>query len=283
MGKMIFKIIFVIFLVLGSLYLYGTYVEPKILKVQDYKIKNEKITDNFDGFKIVHISDIHYGRSYNKEELNKLVKKINELEADIVVLTGDLLDRDTKMTTTMVGSIASELNKIEAKSGKYAINGNHELKFDEWDNIISSGGFINLNNDYDTIYNNSYNEIMISGLSTKWDKKPIEDKHSKAEDYINSFEKDGPIYKILLIHEPDYIDTLENNPYDLVLAGHSHGGQVRIPFVGALYKPDGAKKYFEGHNKVKDADLYISNGFGVSNFNIRLFNPPTINVYRLVK
>ena len=254
------KFLFIFILIIGLVYLYGSFIEPKNIKVKEYKISNENITDNFNGFKIVHLSDIHYGRLFELADLKKLVKKVNELKPDIVVITGDLIDRDTKMTTSMATSISDELKNISAESGKYAIAGNHDVNFDEWDNIISNGGFMNLNNNYDTIY-----------------------KNQKTQNYLNSFEKDGPIYKILLMHEPDYIDDLKDNPYNLILAGHSHGGQVKIPFVGTVLKPDGAKKYYDGHYSLENSDLYVSTGIGVSNINFRLFDPPIINVYRLVK
>lgn len=270
-------------LLIGGIYLYGTYVEVKNLKVHEYQIKNEKITENFNGYKIVHLSDIHYGRVFNLKDLKKLVKKVNNFKPDIVVITGDLIDKDTKMTTTKAEKISTELSKISAESGKYAISGNHDMKFDEWENIINSGGFTNLNNSYDTIYNKGYNFMVIAGISSFKDKEAITNKNQKTENYLNSFEKDGPIYKILLMHEPDYIDQLKNNPYDLILAGHSHAGQIKIPFVGPIYTPKGAKKYTDGHYKVNSADLYVSNGIGVSLYNFRLFNTPSFNVYRLIQ
>ena len=277
------KLLLILILIGGLVYLYGTYFETKNYKVHDYTIKNKKITDNFDGFTIVHISDIHYGRIFEKKDLNKIVKMINKVNPDIVVLTGDLIDKDTKMTTTISADISTELSKINATSGKYAINGNHDAKFDEWENIINNSNFINLNNNYDTIYNKGYEFILIAGVSSFKDKESITNKNQKTENYLNSFEKDGPIYNILLIHEPDYIDDLENNKYDLILAGHSHNGQINLPFLGPLIKPEGGAKYYESYYKIKNSDLYISNGLGVSTFNFRLFNSPSFNVYRLVK
>ena len=102
-------------------------------------------------------------------------------------------------------------------------------------------------------------------------------------DYLNSFESGGPIYKILLLHEPDAIDDLSVNPFDLILAGHSHAGQVRLPFIGAVILPEGAQKYYDSHYKIENSDLYVSNGLGVSNYNFRLFNTPSYSVYRLVQ
>lgn len=278
-----FKFLLLLILIGGLIYLYVTYFELKNYQVHDYKVASKKITDNFDGFTIVHLSDLHYGRVFEKKDLEKIVKMVNKINPDIVVITGDLIDKDTKMTTTISADISSLLNKIKAVSGKYIISGNHDLKFDEWENIVNNTGFINLNNNYDTIYNKSYDFIMIAGLSSFKDKESITNKNQKAENFLSSFEKDGPVFNILLMHEPDYIDDLEKNKYDLILAGHSHGGQIIIPFVGPIIKPAGANKYYDTHYKIKDSDLYISNGLGVSNYNFRLFNTPSFNVYRLVQ
>lgn len=277
------KLFLFLILIIGLTIAYGFFIEPKLITVKEQKITINNWPDNFNGFKIVHISDIHYGRMFNEESLKRLVNSINEQKPDIVVLTGDLIDKDTNMTTNMANKISEFLNKIEATSGKYAINGNNDLKFDEWTNIITNGGFKDLNNTYDTIYKDGYSNIFIAGASTIKDKLSINDKLKTSIDYLNSFEKNGPIYKILLLHEPDVIDDMSVNPFDLILAGHSHAGQVRLPFIGAIILPDGAKKYYDSHYKIENSDLYISNGLGVSNYNFRLFNTPSYNVYRLVE
>ena len=277
------KLFLFLILIIGLTIAYGFFIEPKLITVKEQKITINNWPDNFNGFKIVHISDIHYGRMFNEESLKRLVNSINEQKPDIVVLTGDLIDKDTNMTTNMASKISEFLNKIEATSGKYAINGNNDLKFDEWTNIITNGGFKDLNNTYDTIYKDGYSNIFIAGASTIKDKLSINDKLKTSIDYLNSFEKDGPIYKILLLHEPDVIDDMSVNPFDLILAGHSHAGQVRLPFIGAIILPDGAKKYYDSHYKIENSDLYISNGLGVSNYNFRLVNTPSYNVYRLVE
>ena len=276
------KLFLIIILIIGLIVAYGFLIEPKLITVKEQKITINNLPDNFDGFKIVHISDIHYGRLFDEESLKKLVKSINEQKPDIVVLTGDLIDKDTHMTTNMANKISKYLNNRSATTGKYAINGNNDLNFDEWYNIITNGGFRDLNNTYDTIYKDGYQSIFISGASTIKDKLSINDKLKTSVDYLNSFQKDGPVYKILLLHEPDAIDDLTVNPFDLILAGHSHAGQIRLPIIGPVYLPDGAKKYYENHYKIENADRYISNGLGVSNFNFRLFSVPSYTLYRLV-
>ena len=92
-------------------------------------------------------------------------------------------------------------------------------------------------------------------------------------------------YKIILVHEPDYIDTITSkyNNTNLVLAGHSHNGQINIPYIKKLLLPEGSKKYYNNYYKVNNTNLYISSGLGESNINFRLFNKPSINFYRINK
>lgn len=277
------KLFIIIILIISAIIAYGFLVEPKLITVKEQKISLDNWPDNFNGFKIVHISDLHYGRIFNNQSLKKLVQSINEQKPDIVVLTGDLIDKDTHMTTKKANQISNLLKKINATTGKYAVNGNNDLNFDEWVNIVTNGGFKDLNNTYDTIYKDGYSSLFIAGASTVKDKLSINDKLKTSIDYLNSFTKDGPIYKILLLHEPDTIDDLSVNPFDMILAGHSHAGQVRLPFLGPIILPDGAQKYYDNHYKIDNSDLYISNGLGVSNYNFRLFNTPSYSLYRLVQ
>ncbi len=279
----ILKIVVFLILLISAIIAYGFFIEPKLITVKEQKITINNLPDNFNGFKIVHISDIHYGKIFDQKQLQKLVDSINEQKPDIVVLTGDLLDKNTYINQNTVTQISTLLNKINATAGKYAINGENDLNFDEWMTIITKAGFKDLNNTYDTIYKDGYQSIFIAGASTKEDKLSINDKLKTSIDYLNSFEKDGPIYKILLLHEPDTIDELTVNPFNLILAGHSHGGQVRLPLIGPLIYKEGAIKYHNNYYKIENTDLYISNGLGASNYNFRLFNTPSYNLYRLVQ
>ena len=93
-------------------------------------------------------------------------------------------------------------------------------------------------------------------------------------------------YTVLLLHEPDQVDHLNdftedtNYTFDIALAGHSHLGQVRVPYIGALWTPYGSKKYYDEHYVLDNRDLYISGGLGTSGLKLRFFNKPSINVYR---
>lgn len=284
--KLIVFLSIIVVLICGGIY-YSRFIATTGLTVKEYTIKNSKIPDSFHGAKIIHISDLHYKTTYYKKEVEKMVKKINELKPDLVVLTGDLFDKDTKYTSQDFEELTKELLKIEPTIGKYAISGNHDIQVPEWETVIKNSGFTNLNDTFDTIYMNSLNPLLIVGASSSLNNmKDINDRLKPANDYIKSIagqEKKNniPNYKILLLHEPDYIEDIDYQQFDLVLAGHSHNGQVRMPGIGAIILPEGAKKYYEQHYTLNQTDLYISSGLGTSTIPYRLFNKPTINLYRL--
>lgn len=279
--KKIFKYIGILILIVLLLLLYSRFIATTGLKVKEYKIVNSNITTSFHGLKIVHISDIHYGRTVNESEINKVVNKINYIKPDIVVLTGDLLDSDTKLNEKQINTLSKALNHIETKYGKYAISGNHDYSHEEWEQIINDSGFINLNDTYDIICNDNYENILISGMSNNtYNKIDINEKLQTTNNYLNNT-NDNIVYKILIMHEPDFLTKFDYSIYDLVLAGHSHNGQVRLPFIGAIILPPNAKLYYDEYYDLGNTDLYISSGLGTSNIDFRFFNRPSINFYRI--
>lgn len=274
-----FCLLFIFFI--SSVLLYSRYIGTSGIEINEYKIKNNNLSSDFYGFKIVHITDIHYGRTINEKELNDLVKQINLTKPDIVVLTGDLIDKDTDLNEKDIEIISKALSKIEVRVGKFAIKGNHDYKFKKWDILIENSGFTNLNDTYELIYGNENDYILLAGISTNlYGKLTIEEKLKGTDEFVNSSEI-KPNYSILLMHEPDFIDNIDYSKYNLVLAGHSHNGQVRLPFIGAIYTPNFAKEYYDNYYKLKTTDLYISSGLGTSEINFRLFNRPSFNLYRL--
>jgi len=252
--------------------IYARYVGTSGLILKEYNIKSSSITNTYNGLKIAHFSDFHYGRTTHIEELKKLVNYINKSKPDIIVFTGDFIDKDTRIISDdTYNKIIEELKKLDSTYGNYYVNGNHDDKFDRYKQMMDSSNFIDLNNNYDVIFNKSNEPILISGLSTKADTKFLEDVFK--DKFYN--------YKINIMHYPDDIDTIKDYNYDLVLSGHSHNGQISIPFYGAVVIPSHAKKYNKPYYKINNTNLYISSGIGVSDFNFRLFNRPSYNLYRL--
>ncbi len=283
--KKILKILFITIFFLVLIILYGRLIGTKGLIIKEYKIVNDNFVDNFYGLKIVHISDIHYGDTTNKKDLEQIVEKINLLRPDIVIFTGDLYSNELESIDK--DELITNLKNIKVNIKKYAVKGNHDDE--SWNEIMKESNFIDLNNNIDVIYNNNDSNILIAGLNTNEDTlEGIEKINSLLKPNGSNTENEQAEtnaetnfnYKILLLHEPDKILEFDYSNYDLILAGHSHNGQVRIPFIGALYTPKGAKKYYDEFYDLGNTKLYISSGIGTSILKFRLFNKPSINFYR---
>lgn len=281
--KNVILVLLALLLIIFIVFLYALFIGSKGLKVKEYKLEIANLPEEYHGLKIAHISDIHYGETINKKELKKLKDKVNSLKPDIIVFTGDISTNG--LNKKQIEEVSQIMSEMKASIGKYAINGNHDYKFKKWDILIDNSGFTNLNDTFEIIYKNESQPIMLSGISTNlYGNKNIKDKIEPIMDYLNSFDENStnePIYSILLLHEPDFIEDIDYNKFDLVLSGHSHNGQVRLPFIGALYTPVGAKKYYDEYYKIDNTDLYISSGVGTTLLGVRLFNRPSFNFYRI--
>jgi uncharacterized protein len=263
--------------------LFSHFISTSGLKVNEINVE-ASISDNFHGLKIIHLSDIHYGRTTWKKDLDYISKQVNLSKPDIIVITGDLIDRDTKMNEDKEKTIIEFLNSMNATLGKYAIKGNHDAEFSNWEDIIKKGDFSNIDDDFDLIYKDTLIPFLISGVSTNlMVETSIEEKMSKVSEYLSNEENVKPDFNLLLVHEPDYLDKMDLSKFDLILAGHSHNGQFRLPLLGTIILPEGAKEYYEPYYKIQNKDVYISSGIGTSTLSFRLFNRPSINLYRIIK
>ena len=278
--KKIIKWMIIIFIILFLLILYARYIGPMGFITKEYTINDKDIPKGFDGIKIVHFSDLHYNRALSLDKVNKIVDEINLINPDIVVFTGDLIDKDVNLTNKDYNNLINSLRKINSKYGKYAVMGNHDFYKDKDKviNIYNDSGFKYLDNSSDIIYSSDNETIFIGGINTVSYQM---DDVDKTMEYFNNHDD---MFKIILVHEPDIADKIvDSYNVDLILAGHSHNGQVRLPFIGALYKPNYAKKYYDNYYNLNGTNLYISSGIGFSTLNYRLWNKPSINFYRINK
>lgn len=279
--KLILILLFLILLIC-SILLYARYISTKGIEIKEYRIKNQNITENFHGLKIVHISDINYKTTINKTDLCKIVDKINITKPDLVVLTGDFFNQNIKYSQTDIQDIIECMSKINATLGKYAISGDQDYSYENYNTFLENIGFNNLNDTYDFIYKDDKNYILLSGISSIKNKdKSLEEKLAPINEALNNENK--AIYNILLIHEPDLIDSIEFHSFNTILAGHSLNGQVIIPFIGGIIIPENAKKYYKEYYNLDSTNLYISGGIGTTNINFRFFNKPSFNLYRITK
>ena len=282
MKKIIRGFLFLI-LIIGIVVIYARYIGTSGLVTHEYAINSSSIDNSFDGLKIVQFSDLHYKRVIDKEYLNLLKEEINLIKPDIIFFTGDLIDKDFDITDNDKNDLISFLSSIKSKYGKYAVNGDndHEKDSDLLNDIYTSSDVILLNNSYDIIYGNNSDKLFIGGVDTySYNMANIDD----VMKYFNSDTTSDINYKIILVHEADYVDNiLDKYDVNLVLAGHSHNGQINIPFVKNLFLPYGSKKYYKNYYHINNTDLYVSSGIGEAKFNFRLFNRPSINFYRINK
>ena len=130
-------------------YLYTTYISSKIITVKEERIISEKLPSNFDGLKIIQISDIHYGSTIFMDDIKKLVSLVNRRNPDLVVFTGDLINKGYKINSKEQENLIKQLKKIKSTIGKYAIMGEEDT--DQFTTIMNQSEFTILNNDYDLI------------------------------------------------------------------------------------------------------------------------------------
>lgn len=267
----------VIIAILGTLFFtYTTYVSTAKVGVREYRIINEKIPDNFNGLKIIQMSDLHYGSTMFNKDVKKIVALINDRKPDIVVFTGDLINKNYNLDSKEQEELINNLKGISTTINKYAVLGDEDNE--KIATIFNQSNFIILRDESDLIYNSTTNPILLVGINTR-SKEPDID---KAYSYFKEPTHNANIYTIVISHEPDIADDIvDTYNSDLLLSGHSHNGNIRIPFVKySLFKVKGAKKYDQDYYKLNTTDLYISSGLGTKG-GIRLFCRPSINFFRL--
>lgn len=271
------KIISFLIIIISFIIMYSRFIGTDGLVIKETAIVDSNLPKNFYGLKIVQISDIHYKVTTTKDELKEIVKEINLLKPDIVILTGDLFDSNIKYKKDDYTDLIKLLNKIDSNIDKYAIKGEDDLKINKWEEVISESNFIDLNDKHELIYNNGLDPILLIGISSNYKKNHIKKTLTSIQEEINTEYK----YSILLTHEPDVIDDIDYSKFNLILAGHTHGGQVKLPFMGGIIKDKYAKVYTNDYYDLGNTKLYISSGIGTSKYKFRLSNKPSFNFYRL--
>lgn len=275
--KLWVKLLLISLVLISGLILYSRYIGTNGLIVKEYSIVNDKIPNSFYGLKIVHISDIHYKVTTTKENLEKIVNKINLLKPDIVIFSGDLFDKNIKYKEKDYKDLTKLLKSIDYNIEKFAIKGEDDLKVKNWEKIINDSDFKNLNNTYEFIYSNGIEPILLVGVESNYKNltinQTINDIYSELNTEYN--------YSILIMHEPDLIDKIDYSKFNLILAGHSHNGQIILPFVGGIIKDKYSKKYLNNYYELNNTRFFISSGIGTTKYKFRFLNKPSINLYRL--
>ncbi len=272
-----FKFLLIFLILFYGFYLYTTYISTGSIIVKEKRIINNNIPNSFNGLKIIQFSDLHYGSNIDSAKLEEIINLINERNPDLVFFTGDLISKEYKLNNKEQEDIIEKLKSINASLGKYAVYGNEDS--DKYSTIMNQSNFTILNNEYDLIYNNSNETILLSGFGSLLNNNLDVD---KGLSYYNEATSNTNIYSIALFHEPDSVDKiLSKRNVNLLLAGHSHNGTIRLPYFGGIIKKAGAKKYNDSFYKLGDSEFYISSGLGTEGDGIRLFCKPSINFFRI--
>lgn len=268
------KFLIILLILIVSIFLYGRFLEPNLLKVQEYEITNSNIPSAFDNFKIVQFSDLLYRETTTKDEIKRIVKKINECNPDIIIFTGDLINKNYKLSDDDKENLIKELTNLNPTLYKYAVIGDNDKEnLDLYKSILDAANFKLLNNAQEYLFYKDINPIKLIGLT---DLSNIDALNTNEENIT-------PVYTIAITHYPDNIDAIKENNYDLILTGHSLGGIISIPFYGATIKKENAKIYSDNYYQFNNTNAYINNGIGTEDFTFRLFNVPSISLYRLHK
>jgi len=258
-------------------YLYAHRIEPSLLDIQEQQIKHPLIPKSFEGIKMVQFSDTHLGFQYNLSQFKKLAAKINDLQPDIILFTGDLMDEPNKYTE--MNNLLPVLEKLHAPLGKYCIFGNHDhggYGSEIYRNIMETTNFTVLLNESIPIKLKDGSSIYLLGIDDAMLGKP--DLPLALKKVPNNR------FTLLLSHAPDLADTALQYPIHWQISGHSHGGQVKIPFIGALVMPPFAQKYPEGLYSIGEENpltLYVNRGIGTTRLPFRFMAKPELTIFTL--
>lgn len=250
------------------------------IDVSHYQIKSTKISNKYNNYKIMLLTDLH-----NRDITNKLVKIVNDENPDIIVMSGDMINEKVEG----FDNFFKLCEKLKDKTIYYVFGNHEENMSDEKQNefinkIKDKTNVILLNNDKlelednFNIYGFSHQvKYYLASTKEKIDIKYIEDRIGKID--TNEF-------NLLISHDPLLYDLYSEYGFDVVLSGHLHGGIINIPFIGGLLSPDFTffPKYYKGVNKIEDTSLVISRGLGYGYIiPIRMFNRAEVVIINLMK
>lgn len=224
--------------------LYSYFVEPRWIDVHSTTLRTVKLKDA--GFRIVQITDLHCDRTAGNEE--RVVRIVNGLKPDIVVATGDCLNDRAGLPR-----LRQMLGRLEAPLGKFAVTGNFEVR--HWSDVdpFEDTGFRKLERET-VVVTKGADSIAISGMGYVPSGATAEPIDGPADDR----------YDVFLFHTPDLVEDFAHRGIDLYLCGHTHGGQVAMPWYGALITLSKfGKKYESGMHRVGDTVLYVNRGLGL--------------------
>jgi len=256
----------------GGGLVYALKVEPGWVDVEPVPLVLPRLAAEFDGYRIAHISDLHLDDWMTRERLARAVELVNRQSPDLVAITGDFF---TYAPERFAGDMVSLLGSLAARDGVVAVLGNH----DHWTDatvvrrVISAGGAINVSNGVHTLRRGAA-MLHVAGVDDVWEDQ------DRLDLVLEALPQAGAA--LLLAHEPDYADvSAATGRFDLQLSGHSHGGQVVLPWRGPPILPHLAQKYPLGLYQVGRMRQYTNRGLGMVSPRVRLNCRPEVTVLTL--
>ncbi|WP_195990071.1 metallophosphoesterase [Clostridium sp. D53t1_180928_C8] len=277
------KILFMAAIILVGLFDFFKWQNNSI-SISEIVFKNDIVPKGFLGYKILHISDLHNKEFGSKQ--NRILSKIEKIDPDIIVITGDLIDSNNTNIDVAMELINGAINIAPI----YYVSGNHEAWSGSYSDIksrLENSGVVVLDNQKIEVFNDN-DSIDIIGLS---DPSFIESDwleyagNTKTKNLLTTLTEDSSNFKILLSHRPELFDIYSNSNVNLIFSGHAHGGQIRLPFIGGLIAPNQGffPKLTEGIHTSNNTSMIISRGLGNSIIPVRIFNRPELIVVTLSK
>ena len=269
----------------AGVFLYSRYVEPYWVAVERVALTLPRLAPPFDGYRIVHISDFHLDGWMTPERLERVVDLVNEQEPDLVAITGDFV----AVSVDYISGLPGPLGRLKAADGIVAILGNHDHMNDAGAvrRALSSAGVVDVSNDVYTLRRDGA-ALHVCGVDS------VMEGYDRLNEVLETLDDAEPGCAVLLAHEPDFADkTAATGRFDLQLSGHSHGGQVRIPFLktpyivpllsrlGYSFVPPLIYEYPSGLYEVGEMYQYTNRGLGVIYARFRLNSRPEITVLTL--
>ncbi len=251
----------------------GWRFDPDKITVTHLSIHLPRLPGEFDGYSIVQLSDFHLGTWLDGQDLVHIVNIVNQLEPDVIAITGDFVNSDPERFEQI---LIQALSKFEAEDCKVAVLGNH----DHYTNarlireVLENSNVMELRNQVLPIQRND-TYLFLAGIDDRLTG------NDNLQMVINQLpDSISPV--ILLAHEPDFADvSARAGRFDMQISGHTHGGQICLPFLGNLYLPRLGRKYPSGKYLIDDMVLYTNRGLGTSWLKLRYNCPPEISVFKL--